>query len=254
MLTTVQMCPHCGRSVSLQFRELHQYGEVPLLGERDVAELAGLVEVTRRKGTTLAVHNYPSGHPMLDQEVLCAAVLICPRCAEPVFAKVKMPRILAINHAKSVIEGVRYGNTTDVTQWVTELLPAPPTSHRDPDWPENVRNLFADAQTALRLGMSPVMVVSTCRTVLETCLKTLGAKGDTIAQRIQNLRGNAVITEAIAAWATEIRTLGNDAIHDAEASRDDAVALVGFLIQFMIVAFSIPAGIELRRKGKEIFD
>lgn len=127
------------------------------------------------------------------------------------------------------------------------LFPSPPKAKTDTAWPEKIGQLFADIQDAMNEGKSPIMIVSNTRTVLETCLKNLGGTGSTNYDRIKSLQTSGVLTEPIADWAHDLRRFGNDATHDAEATRQDAVAFVEFMIQFMTVAFSLPAQIQRRR-------
>ena len=120
---------------------------------------------------------------------------------------------------------------------------------QDPMWPETLRRQFSDAQEILAQDRSPVIVLATCRSVLELALKELAPtdQGSSLYQRIENLHSNGEITTAIKDWAHAVRLDGNAATHAGEGDKAAATEYVEFLKMFFNMTFSLPARIEQKR-------
>jgi hypothetical protein len=131
-----------------------------------------------------------------------------------------------------------------------ELLatyPEPQKATRDPAYPDELREIFAEAQEDLALGRSPARIVATCRSVLDVATNKLNGRGATLSARIDNLKERGVMTEAIADWAHAVRIDGNEAIHELVATAQEARELVEFIKMFLDVAFVLPKRIAERR-------
>jgi hypothetical protein len=105
----------------------------------------------------------------------------------------------------------------------------------------------------LAVGISPSVILSTSRTILDLTTKKLKGDGKTIFDRIKDLRSQGVITEPIAEWAHRLRQFGNDATHDGKGTREQAAELVAFIRFFLRATYELSAEIK-EAAGRDIVD
>lgn len=158
-----------------------------------------------------------------------------------------MPRLHFLNHRQSLTHPRKHSAVKIPTEYIVDILPKLLSPISDPVWPKEIQREFSDAQTMLIQGMSPSIIISTCRTVLDVSLKKLNGQGKNIFSRINDLLEKGIITQPIAHFAHSIRSLGADATHDAIGGEEDARLFIEFLKVFLNIAFSLPAQIEDRK-------
>lgn len=124
--------------------------------------------------------------------------------------------------------------------------PVPPYSH--PSLPETVNDAFVDLQRMLQDKLQPHFIIMGCRTVLENAVRELGSAGNTLAERIDDLLKQGVITASLHDWATIIRRHGNAAAHEMVGTEEEATELVNFTKVFLQFTFELPATIQAQRK------
>ena len=97
------------------------------------------------------------------------------------------------------------------------------------DAPEGIRRDFDEAQRCMsvssHLGASLI-----ARRVLEAITVDLGAKGNTLAAKLKQLKESGAIDGRLAEWADALRVVGNDAAHNVNTvvSREDAADALSF--------------------------
>jgi len=87
-------------------------------------------------------------------------------------------------------------------------------------------------------------ILQTARACLDVALKELNELSGSRKERIKNLRDTGIITVGLETWANRLWKDGSDAVHDLDASRDNAVEHVEFLKLFFQVVFALPRQIE----------
>lgn len=167
------------------------------------------------------------------------AVSLCPAC--------RQPSLLLYRTRADYLESIRknipeftplFGNGRLVAG--VETIPRPIAAQENPHWPKEITGYFKDAQLMLAEGKSPALIVSACRSVLDVSATALGAKGKTIATKIDSLYDQHILTKAMADWSHRLRLDGNEAIHEIKAEASQAAELVRFVTMFLDMCFTIP--------------
>jgi Domain of unknown function (DUF4145) len=121
--------------------------------------------------------------------------------------------------------------------------PSAPISDDSENWPEKIRVVFGEIQEDARRNREPARIVGACRSVLELALTSLGydkTTGRSLNDRIDKARVDGVLTENMKKWAHRTRMSGNEALHELEASQEEALELVNFIRTFLDVSFDLP--------------
>lgn len=175
-------------------------------------------------------------------------VAFCPRCSGPALLEFTTYE----RYIRNIISTLNEGTGLVGGESLVDVIACyPPTQEPETNeaWPDELVRQFSDAQRMLVMGMTPSLVVGTCRTVLDIATKKLGDAGaeKNLSRRIDHLLAQGIITKPIAVWAHTIRLDGNDAVHDGTGNEDDAREYVAFLKMFLNVAFTLPKRIDERR-------
>ncbi|MRN48706.1 DUF4145 domain-containing protein [Brucella sp. 10RB9214] len=125
-------------------------------------------------------------------------------------------------------------------------IPSPLANTTPNTAPAKVKELWPHTLMSLERGDPPSRIVSECRSILDVCLKELGATEGGRKQRIAHLKANHILTEDLATWGEFLWDDGNDAVHDIEATHEDARKHVEYLKLFFSVAFDLPADVRNR--------
>ncbi len=125
--------------------------------------------------------------------------------------------------------------------------PEPQHAFDHPAIPERAAKLFTNLQDHMRQGLEPSMVVAGCRSTLEMALGSLGAEGRTLIDRINDLHQKGVLTRVLADWAHQVRMEGNQAIHEINATVEQADEMINFVRIFLEYAFVLPQRIAEKR-------
>lgn len=113
-----------------------------------------------------------------------------------------------------------------------------------PHYPEKIRAVFTELQEDVRSGRTAPRIIVGCRSVLEVALRSLGYEKGNLLSRIELARQDGILTESMKNWAHRIRMEGNEAVHELEASDEQAKEFVAFLRLFLEVAFVLPERIK----------
>lgn len=181
-------------------------------------------------------------------EAKCFGVAYCPRpnCAGPVLIWFESARMMFSNRGNygSNIEWVYAGPQPRILgTW-----PSAPSTDDSENWPEKLRTIFREIQEDIRMKRDPSRIVGACRSVLEVALANLGydkAKGKNLSDRIDSARAEGILTESMKQWAHKTRMDGNEALHELEATQEEAKELVDFIKTFLEIVFDLPERIKI---------
>ncbi len=168
----------------------------------------------------------------------------CPRCFQPLLFYFSCLSSELDEIRKCIGPERRYNGPAPK---LLKRYPEPRRAFVHPAVPERTAKLFTNLQEHQRQNLDPSIVVATCRSVLETAVNDLGAKGKTLVQRIIDLREKGVLTNVLADWAHQIRMEGNEAIHEINATREQADEMVDFVRIFLEYAFVLPDTVAKKR-------
>lgn len=143
------------------------------------------------------------------------------------------------------------GRSMNGTEWIYNgpqlkvlgVWPTPPCPDDSEYWPEKLRTVFSEVQEDISLNRDPSRIVGTCRSILEVALSNLGydkSKGKVLSDRIDAARNDGLLTEAMREWAHKTRMDGNDALHELNSTKEEAVELVNFIRTFLEITFDLP--------------
>ena len=245
MFYVSKSCGRCGHLADFEFKRVTDF---TLRSVELVNEMARVENNTGR--------SIDFGGPIPDKKDIVRGVSLCfcPHCKQPTLIIYECMRNIHEAIVKVVPGDKGMLDSRSALINVIEMLPKPKAADKDPNWPTEIIEIFADAQNMLTQNMTPSIILATCRTVLDVATKImLPDTTATLYKRIELLREQGVITEPIKEWAHAIRLDGNDAAHDATGKRESAGVYIEFLKMFLNVAFALPARIE-RRKNPPIED
>ncbi len=232
MFQTRLTCPHCNNLADFSLNSISEYRVV---GHVNLPTNVGGVQLRRALEPAERVNAF--------------GVASCPLCIGPVMVNFEAT-------LKS-IRGLQATANRPEERFVpgdVKVLSTHPTAakaSRDPAYPEELREIFAEAQEDLMLNRSAARIVATCRSVLDVATKKLNGKGRDLLARIDNLREAGVLTQSLSEWAHTVRINGNEAIHELTATKDEAAEIVEFIKMFLDVAFVLPTRIAERRRPDE---
>jgi hypothetical protein len=232
MFHVPQHCGRCGHLVDFRFRNVWQVAMRPIVSEPVPAS---------RVARAIASDN-------LGPDVKGAAVAFCPRCY--------LPSLIDFTTKERYLDGI-IGNLAseeglmggpDLVK-VTAVYPPEAKPDEDQDWPSDIAPIFRDAQKMLSQQMTPSLIISACRSVLDMATAQLlqGTPEKVLMRRIERLHADGVITKPIADWAHQIRIDGNESVHEGRGEVEDARVYVQFLKIFLNVAFSLPMAIDRKK-------
>ena len=180
------------------------------------------------------------GQPPIPAKIFACGC--CMNCNHPVLAELGVDQNMlrelqdCLEHGEKIYDG----KEPEIRRLLPEKIPV----YSHPSLPDDVRILFVDLQDMCREKKTPSRIVAGCRSVLEASVKHLEGKGNTLSQRLNDLKEKAVISGVLWDWSTHIRLEGNEAVHEINASPEDAAELVDFTKIFLHYAFEMPARIR----------
>jgi len=186
-----------------------------------------------------------------DSQVTGYGVACCPWCCKPdlfLFSTRRRALENIIKHLPS--ETGFWGGQSIVSR--LEVYPAPIRAQEHPSWPEKARQLFASAQRALAADEPAALVVGACRSVLELAVVQLGGDGRDLRKKIDDLAAKGVITAPMQDWSHRVRIDGNAAVHEIEATADQARELVSFVAMFLDMCFTLPASMAAAKAPEAV--
>lgn len=195
--------------------------------------------------TALDSYQVEPGKPIRDKavEIVKAwAIGKCPNCGQVVLAQIKTT-LEGYEAIKRSLSDFQFVPTLTYLEVLT-YYPEPPKPYTHEALPPKVNALYKDLQEILWLKKNPSLIVAGCRSVLEEAIKALGAEGKTLKEKIEDLYRKGVITFILKDWADQIRLQGNEAIHELEATPEEAEEMVEFVRIFLIYTFELPYRIK----------
>jgi len=184
-----------------------------------------------------------------EEKIKAYAVAACPLCHSPVMFFFETFYSFFEEMHRCVRENRRY---TKELPRILAIYPSPPEPYAHHSIPEKARSLFIDLQRLIRdvrYSERASMVVAGCRSVIEQAIKLLGGEGPTLKAKIDDLLQKGIITRALADWAHTIRLEGNQAVHEINATQDEAEEMVEFVKIFLQFTFELPARIREKRRS-----
>ena len=186
-------------------------------------------------------------HDQKNPYVKLSLAGVCLTCQQPVVATCE-GREKTIEEIRACID--RFDRNTLSPVAVEKIYPQIVAEYGHQSIPEKINDSFIDLQRMFITHMQPHLIISGCRSVLESSLDSLGAEGKTIYAKIENLYQKGIIPITIKDWAHIIRNIGNNAIHDMEGNREDAQNLINFTKIFLQYSFELPYTIKTMRNKK----
>lgn len=222
-------CPYCLHQVHISLSEVSQYRHwVPT--QRSTIN-SQLPYVQRSSETDLAN---------------AFTTAFCPACNNPLMITFQYRLNDLLDAADGVddesqLRAVLYNGTI-------RIYPEPRLPDDSPHYPEKIRAVFTELQEDVQSGRTAPRIIAGCRSVLEVALRALGYEKGNLLSRIELARQDGILTESMRNWAHRIRMEGNEAVHELEASDEQAKEFVAFLRLFLEVAFVLPERIKEQQK------
>ena len=134
------------------------------------------------------------------------------------------------------------------------LYPQSKTSLRLDNVPKEIKEDALEAQSVFQAGAWKSTVVMCRRAVQGSCIER-GAKPDNLANQIDELQANGLLTVQLKEWTHQIRKFGNFGAHPDEnlgdATQDDATQMIEFLDTFLRYVYEMPAQIAAAQKRSD---
>lgn len=122
------------------------------------------------------------------------------------------------------------------------IYPQPAPSPTDPRVPEELRVDLDEAKRCISVDCFKAASIM-ARRVVESALIKKGAKKRELRAQVEELLEQSIITHDIAAWATAVRWIGNDAAHPQKTavSKQDASDCLQLAEELVHILFVTPA-------------
>lgn len=169
--------------------------------------------------------------------LVSAGAVVCPECAKPFGARIRC------SCSTSEFWSAKSPDKTDqlLDNGRVEIWPKPSSEFKlNENLPLKIQKPFVEIQEDSHKRRNPIGILSVARGCLDVALKELGEEKGGRRERINNLAKRGIITHGIADWAQTLWEDGSDAVHDLEATIENAVEHVEFLELFFDVAFVLP--------------
>lgn len=176
----------------------------------------------------------------------------CGYCSRGIYVALEKP--VSPYQSNSVSE--LSGPPTENGWRVKNVAPARRTEAAPLHTPDNIGSFYTQGLRALNrrdydaAGMSLRKSIDVAtKHLIRSASITEGAIKKNLAQRIDVLGENYLLTPQLVEWGHEIRLDGNEAAHDdVPYSKDDAEVLADFVEVFLRYAFQIPGMLAEKRK------
>lgn len=133
---------------------------------------------------------------------------------------------------------------------IIAIHPSPPAKLSIGGLPPEVETIWVEAEHGFESGLQPTMVTMAYRAVMERSLKSLRpAASGSLFHRIESLRD--IVPQDLIAMMHEVRFLGNEAAHDAIASRESLADARTLIHLFLIYAFELPMKVSQMRGKRQ---
>ena len=132
------------------------------------------------------------------------------------------------------------------------FYPQPETPQAPDGTPEGIADAFLAAKFNAKAEMKGAWDAAAimARKCIELACLEFGASGGNLVNKINSLAEKGILTSAMAAWAHEIRAIGNQGAHKESVSQEDAQEAVYFAEMLFTYLYKLPKMIEERRNKK----
>lgn len=224
-------CPHCLHSVNISLQNATEYVSrkpvsVNTLQPKQIASVYSMSSTTK---------------------VSAYSTALCPECHGPLMIsyECQFGEITDIRHAAGNTQWVLTGPELKSIKVYPELKEPDDSPH----YPQELRAIFVELQEDIQLHRTAARIVVGCRSVLEVALRALGYKDGNLLSRINKAREDGLLTESMKNWSHRVRINGNEAVHELQATDDEAREFVAFLKLFLEVAFVLPERIMVQQQA-----
>jgi hypothetical protein len=146
---------------------------------------------------------------------------------------------------------IEHSNYYPIIASAINVWPEVPEPYCHDSFPPVVKKAFVDLQRMfyeVKLE-TPALVISGCRSVLDVAIKDLGGKGANLKSQIDDLAGKGLVTGVLRDWAHQLRSEGNEAVHELKGTKEEAAELVKFVKFFLQYVYELPYEIN---RAKEL--
>ncbi|MEL6503503.1 MAG: DUF4145 domain-containing protein [Pseudomonadota bacterium] len=258
-------CPWCAQEVDFRFNHVWQWRPTSSgLSEKTQKQVQSVINTMnqRRLGPRVDKNHQKSSEQINEEareirqrreteNTEIFAIAHCQRCKQPVIGRFQSNLSTVL---MSVFQGVNGAMFDEITRRLVQAdtceligtMPSPQIFDPPAYVPEEVAELWPNVLKGIRRGDPATTIVSQCRSIIDVCLKDLGATTGVRRERLNELRKKNILTAGLADWGQRVWKDGNDAIHDLKATMEDAHQHVSYLKLFFQVAYDLPAQIKER--------
>ncbi len=168
----------------------------------------------------------------------------CNRCHRPVSATGDSNS----GHAPDKIPGDVRNRFNNFKVWPADRVPSIPQH-----LPEAVAKAFLQAESVIRRNGFAESAVAMDRRALEIATKKFAPDlvDKTLQRRIDVLAERYLLTPALRDWAHELRTLGNDALHDEDGVTSEEARGTHELTRYVLTyLFTLPEQVRASREAR----
>lgn len=130
---------------------------------------------------------------------------------------------------------------------VAQTFPVSSAQYVSDAIPEKIRGPFRDILEDVSRRRNAPGVMSISRGCLDVALKELNQRKGSRVERLNNLMTEGKLTVGLSDWAKKLWKDGSDAVHDLEATNEQAAEHVEFLKLFFEVVFVLPDQVRRAR-------
>ncbi|WP_197514214.1 DUF4145 domain-containing protein [Methylobacterium platani] len=196
------------------------------------------------------------GEGNLLRKRFASGAAICPKCHEPTAIKFGFTKEITHTDANNIIVDFS-GNTRSsdhFAMYVAEAWPEPQKPRIPEHLDARVEQLLVQAEHAYAKRHADMAVIMYGQTLDAALKRHFEAKG-TLNERIKSLVSRHVLPTTIGDWATTVRIIRNEAVHDdGPMTETDMEMTRNFTDAFLRYAVTLPKEIEIRRKLTEPAD
>lgn len=135
-----------------------------------------------------------------------------------------------------------------------DTWPKKPVPNAPAHCPEAIANAFLQADTTIRRAGFSESTVAMDRRALEIATKRIAPDlaDETLYRRIELLAERHLLTPALKDWAHELRTLGNEALHEEDGVSPEEARQTHELTRYVLTyLFTLPEQVRASREARE---
>ena len=228
-------CPTCKKHDNLN---IHAANEYKIFSKKEIKEAKN----------NLRKHGIHSTTKIIDQNDIIKSFCtgLCKTCGQPVFIIFTTEyRTFDMLRRDSKNEFNNFSDRIDIVS----IFPEAPKPYFHDSIPKNIIEKFEAAFKVHNQGIDPNLVITACRGVLELILNDLGASGNRIVDKIEDLFNKNIISETLKDWSHQIRLDGNKGVHEMNCTEEDAEQVMEFTKILLEYVYVLPAKIIIAKQS-----